>query len=94
MMMGPGAFYEENIKGKSVEEIQQIIAELQAEIRELKLNLENPNRDITALRYPDDETIIWCNHLYIERAKAAIAEAGGKDIPTTEERMQLNLTKI
>ena len=85
MMICPETYYEENLKGKTASQIMTAIRGLKQGIIRLKNTMEHP--DYKCLMYPSEDTRIWCNRLYLERAKMALAEAGGTYVPSkTEEK--------
>ena len=83
MMISPEYFYEENLKGKSAEEILTVIRGLKREIGRLKNIIEHPKYQCEM--HPSEDTRIWCNRLYLERAKQALAEVGGTYTPSQAE---------
>ncbi|MBE6886171.1 MAG: hypothetical protein E7486_04400 [Ruminococcaceae bacterium] len=84
MMIRPESFYEENLKGKTAEQIATIIRSLKQNIGRLKNRVENP--DYICPRKPSDKTIISFFQAYLERAKQALAEAGGTYVPSAAEK--------
>ena len=83
MMISPEGFYDEQLKGKTPEEILKVIRSLKREISRLKYEIESPT--YTCKMCPSEETKIWCNYLYLERAKKALAELGVEYKPTKTE---------
>ncbi len=83
MMISPESYYEEYLKGKTPEEILKAIRSLKREITRLKNIVEHP--DYVCEMCPSEETQIWCNSLYLERAKLALKESGGEYQPTKSE---------
>ena len=45
MMVSPEWYYEENLKGKTVDEIKSRIRSLKRKIRKLQKEIDNPNSD-------------------------------------------------
>ena len=84
MMIGPEAYYDERLKGKKAGEIEKEIRRLRREISRLKKVIEHPRyfRDTC----PSEDTVIWCDRLYLERAKQALVDEGGVYIPTAAEK--------
>ncbi|MBR0381730.1 MAG: hypothetical protein IJH71_04745 [Eubacterium sp.] len=86
MMISPEAYYEEYLCGKSQEEVLDEIVSLKGEISSLKRELEGDGLEPTAHIMPGPLTRIKCNREYLEKAKQAYEEAGGKYEPTEEEQ--------
>lgn len=84
MMISPERYYEEYLKGKSAEQIMTAIRALKQEIGHLKNTMEHP--EYAPMMHHSESTRLWCTRLYLERAKEALAEAGGTYIP----RLRLN----
>ena len=83
MMIGPEAYYEFNLKGKTADQIMTKIRSLRREIARLKGVLEHP--DYECKQKPSELTQLSCNQQYLERAKQALIDAGGIYIPTKAE---------
>ena len=83
MMLNPETYYEEYLKGKTAEQIMSKIRSLKREINYLKNTMEHP--EYQCMRHPREDVRIWCNRLYLERAKQALAQAGGSYVPTKAE---------
>ena len=83
MMISPEGYYEEYLKGRTAEEILKVIRSLKREIDRLKNIVENPTYQCKMC--PSEETKIWCNYLYLERAKQALTELGVEYKPTKAE---------
>ena len=83
MMICPETFYEYNLKGKTVDQIMTVIRSLKQQIGKLKNTMEHP--DYVSMICPSESTQLWCTRLYLERAKEALAEAGGTYIPSQAE---------
>ena len=78
MMIDPITFYENNLKGKSIEEILRVIRSLKREITRLKNIVEHPNYELRAMVvHPTEKVQLFMNREYLERAKLALIEAGG-----------------
>lgn len=86
MMIGPEGYYEERLKGKNADQIMTAIRGLKREISRLKLIMEKP--DYHCMMHPSEDVRIWCNRLYLERAKQALIEVGGTYIPTKVEKKE------
>ena len=69
MMISPEAFYEEEVKGKSRDEIETLVRELEEEISELKKEIDNPQR-IKIM--PTPETMLSVTKEYLKKAKEAL----------------------
>lgn len=84
MMISPDAFYEMELKGKSIEQIQKVIRSLKRETNRLKRVLESGvEHDLVC---PSEATRISCNRDYLLRARLALMEAGGVYEPTRAEQ--------
>jgi len=84
MMIGPETYYEENLKGKTAEQIITAIRSLKREINRLKNVMEYPKYQ--CMMHPSEGVRISCLRDYLERAKQALVEAGGEYTPTAAER--------
>ena len=85
-MISPESYYEENLKGKTAEQIMTAIRGLKNEIGHLKNALEDPNYDFYDHVCPDEHTRLSCCFEYLERAKLALIEAGGVYTPSKAEQ--------
>ena len=56
---------------------------MKREISRLKGIMEHPGYQ--CMMHPSEATRIWCNRLYLERAKEALIEAGGAYVPSKAE---------
>ena len=83
MMISPESFYEDELKGKTAEQIMTVIRGLKQEIGRLKNIVEHP--DYECLMHPSERVRIYCSQRYLERAKQAFAEVGGTYIPSAAE---------
>ena len=83
MMISPETFYDENLKGKNEREILSVIRKLKQEIGRLKNVMEDT--DYVKAVCPGEDVQISCNRRYLERAKQALAEAGGTYTPSHAE---------
>jgi hypothetical protein len=86
MMISPESYYEENLKGKTKEQIMTAIRGLKQEIGHLKNIMEGPEYSIKEIIYPSEETRLHWTREYLERAKQAYAEAGGTYILSKSEQ--------
>ena len=78
MMTCPDTFYEMRLKGKTPEQIMSVIRGLKQEIGKLKNFMEHPDYKYREWAVnPSEDVQIACNRLYLEKAKQALAEAGG-----------------
>ena len=77
MMISPESYYEENLKGKTREQIMTAIRGLKQEIGRLKNIMESPEYGIKEIVHPSEDTRLHCTREYLERARQAYAEAGG-----------------
>lgn len=83
MMISPEIYYEENLKGKTSEEILKAIRSLKREITRLKNIAERP--DYVCELHPSESVRISCSYDYLERAKLALKESGAEYQPTKAE---------
>lgn len=86
MMISPEAYYEEYLRGRSQEEILHEIRSLKREISRLKRELEDDSLEPKVQIMPSPLTRIKCSREYLEIAKQAYEEAGGKYVPTKAEQ--------
>ena len=77
MMISPEGYYEENLKGKTKDQIMSAIRGLKQEIGLLKNTMESPDYGQEAIMYPSEDTRIHWTREYLERAKLAYNQAGG-----------------
>ncbi len=85
MMISPETYYEMNLKGKTAEQIMSAIRGLKKEIGHLKNVMEHPDYGSEAIMCPSESTRLWCTREYLERARIALAEAGGTYTPSQSE---------
>lgn len=85
MMISPEGYYEEYLKGKTAEQIMTVIRGLKKEMGYLKNTMEHPSYGKQPIMSPSESTRLWCTRLYLERAKEALAEAGGTYVPSQAE---------
>jgi hypothetical protein len=84
MMISPNWYYEEHIKGKSVEEIKREIRSLKRGIKKLKDVCEN--RFVERATFcPSEEVRIACFYEYLEEAKKELDRLGSPYQPTKAE---------
>ena len=83
MMISPETYYEEDLKGKTAEEILKAIRNLKREIARLKNIAEHP--DYVCEMHPSESVRISCSQDYLERAKLALKESGVEYQPTKSE---------
>ena len=76
-MISPESYYEENLKGKTKEQIMTAIRGLKQEIGRLKNTMESPGYGAELIVHPSEDTRLHCTREYLERARQAYAEAGG-----------------
>ena len=77
MMISSEGYYEENLKGKTKEQIMSTIRGLKQEIGLLKNTMESPDYGQEAIVHPSEDTRIHWTREYLERAKLAYNQAGG-----------------
>ena len=85
MMISPESYFEMNLKGKTEKEIRSAIRGLKDEIGRLKNIMENPDYGSEPLVHPAEDVRIWCNRMYLERAKQALEEVGASYTPSQAE---------
>ena len=73
MMVSPEWYYEENLKGKTVDELKSRIRSLQRKIRQLQKEVDNPNSDGWMI-CPGPEVQLEMHRLYLQRAKEALMD--------------------
>ena len=83
MMISPGVYYEEYLKGKNAEQIMTVIRSLKREISRLKNIIEHP--EYQCMMDPSEAVRISCNRYYLEQAKQALNKVGGIYVPTKAE---------
>ena len=83
MMICPETFYEDILKGKTVDQIMTVIRGLKQNIGRLKNIMEHP--DYSSTIRPSESTQLWCMRMYLERAKEALQEVGGTYTPSQAE---------
>ena len=76
MMVSPEWYAEENLKGKTVEELKLLIRSLKREIQQLKKEAGNPNSDGWMI-CPDPKVQLEMHRLYLKEAEKAPKEAEG-----------------
>ena len=86
-MISPESFYED-MKKKSIKEIEKEIKRLRNNIDRLKRKIEHPIESLTdlTLTRPSDDTILYWSRFYLEKAIQALEEKGGKYEATPEEK--------
>ena len=77
MMISPESFFKENLKGKDADQISSTIRGLKNRIGHLKNMMEGSMYELETITCPSESTRLWYTRLYLERAKVALAEAGG-----------------
>ena len=77
MMISPECYYEENLKGKTKDQIISAILGIKQEMGRLKNTMESPDYGQESIVHPSEATRIHWTREYLERAKQAYAEAGG-----------------
>ena len=94
MMICPETFYEMRLKGKTPEQIMTVIRGLKREITKLKNIVEHPNYELRSMViHPTEKVQLSMNYEYLERAKQALAEAGGIYKPSVVEQKALDFNK-
>ena len=77
MMISPEVYYEEQLKGKTKEQIISAIRGLKQEIGRLKNIMESPDYGQELIVHPSEDVRLHSTREYLEKAKQAYAEAGG-----------------
>ena len=77
MMISPEGYYEENLKGKTKEQIMSAIRGLKQEMGRLRNTMKSPDYGQESIVHPSDDTQIHWTREYLERAKQTYAETGG-----------------
>lgn len=90
MMISPEGYYEEYLKGKTKEQIMTAIRGLKKEIGGLKNIIESMGCVEEPVINPSQDTRISCAREYLERAKIAYVEAGGKYTLSKSEEKAAN----
>ena len=86
MMISPEGYYNEYLRGKTAEQIMTAIRELKQEIDRLKNRMEHPDYPLKPDTRPSAATQLYYSRLYLEKAKAALEEAGGSYEPSGTEQ--------
>ena len=74
MMVSPEWYYEENLKGKTVDELKSRIRSLKRKIRKLQKEIDNPNSDGCMIQ-PSPVVELELHRLYLQKAVEALMEA-------------------
>ena len=74
MMVSPEQYYEENLKGKTVDELKSQIRSLKRKIRKLQKEIDNPNLDGCMIQ-PSPVVELEMHSLYLQKAVEALLEA-------------------
>ena len=77
MMISPEVYHEEQLKGKTKEQIMSVIRGLKKEIGHLKNMMESPDYAEESVIHPSEDVRLDCTREYLEKAKQAYAEVGG-----------------
>ena len=78
MMISPEVYHEEQLKGKTKEQIMRVIRGLKQEIGHLKNMMESPDYAQESVIHPSEDARLDCMREYLEKAKQqAYAEVGG-----------------
>ena len=73
MMVSPEWYYEENIKGKSTDQIASIIRSLKRKIKQLEKVVANPKDYLQEwMICPDPEVQLEMHRLYLQKATEAL----------------------
>lgn len=74
MMVSPECYYEENLKGKTADEIKSRIRRLKRKIRQLQKEVGNPESKSWQI-CPDPEVQLDMHRLYLQEAVKALMDA-------------------
>ena len=74
MMVSPEWYYEENLKGKTADEIKSRIRCLKHKIRQLQKEVANPESKSWQI-CPSPEVQLEMHHLYLQEAVKALMDA-------------------
>lgn len=77
MMISPESYYEENLKGKSKDQIMRAIRGLKQEMGRLKNTMESPDYGQELIMLPSEDTRIYWTREYLVRAMTAYTQTGG-----------------
>jgi len=77
MMISPESYYEENLKGKSKDQIMRSIRGLKQEMGRLKNTMESPDYGQELIMLPSEDTRIYWTREYLVRAMTAYTQTGG-----------------
>lgn len=89
MMICPDAYYEQELKGKSKEQVLSQIRSLKWQIGNLKNRLEAADVDERISMAPSEKTQISCLRSYLERARLVYAQLGGEYTASKAEQAAL-----
>lgn len=89
MMISPEIYAHIHLHGKNANQIMTEIRRLKREINRLIRILEDP--EYVPERCPTEAVQLSCTREYLEKAKQALAEAGGTYTPTKAEEKELVL---
>lgn len=89
MMISPEDYYEEELKGKTKEEIMSAIKELKREKSSLKYKMEHPDYGEGIIKTPGEHMQLHMTREYLEMAKLAYEESGGIYEPSNGEKTAL-----
>jgi hypothetical protein len=73
MMVSPEWYYEENLKGKPVDELKSRIRSLQRKIRRLQKEKDNPKTG-GCMRNPSPEVELAMYYLYLQKARQTLMD--------------------
>ena len=98
MMISPEVYYEQQLKGKTKEQIMRVIRGLKQEIGHLKNMMENPDYAQESVIHPSEGVRLDCTREYLGKAKQAYTEVGGiYSMSKAEEKaagFELNMNSI
>lgn len=89
MMISPEYYYEEELKGKTKEEIMRAIKDLKRHISKLKYEMEHPDYGEGLIKIPGEHMQLHMTREYLDMAKLAYKEAGGIYEPSNTEKKAL-----
>lgn len=76
-MISPEGYFEEYLKGKTIEQMMTAIRGLKQEMGRLKNVMESPSYGQELTVSPSEDTRIQCTREYLKRARLAYFQAGG-----------------
>ena len=88
MILSADEYYDVYLKGNSESAILTEINKLKKKLAELKNEIENPTHEKAEVFWRNAKIQVYSTRAYLERAKEALVEAGGKYKPSREEKKE------